>query len=76
MNSAEAIEREMLRLDPAARAKLVHSLVKSLENLSKTELESLWLDEAERRDTELESGSIKAVPGDEVFKRIRSRHGF
>ena len=76
VNNTESIEREMLRLEPEARAKLVHSLVKSLGNLSETELDSLWLDEAERRDAELESGSVEAVPGDDVFKRIRSRHGF
>lgn len=66
----------MLQLAPYARARLVHSLVKSLGDLSETELESLWLDEAERRDSELESGLVKAVPGDEVVNRIRSRHGF
>lgn len=76
MNSTESIEKEMLRLEPEARAKLVHSLVKSLGNLSETELNSLWLDEAERRDAELESGSVEAVPGDEVLNRIRNRHGF
>jgi len=76
VNNTESIEREMLRLEPEARAKLVHSLVKSLGNLSEAELESLWLDEAERRDAELESGSVEAVPGDDVFKRIRSHHGF
>ncbi len=76
IKSTESIEREMLRLAPDARAKLVHSLVKSLGNLSATELEGLWLDEAERHDAELESGSVEAIPGDEVFNRIRSRHGF
>lgn len=76
MNGTESIEREMLRLDPEARAKLLHSLVKSLGNLSETEFEHLWLDEAERRDAELESGSVAPVSGDEVFDRIRSRHGF
>ncbi len=76
VNSTDAIEREMLRLDPEARARLVHSLVSSLGNLSATEIESLWLDEAERRDSELGSGSVDAVPGDEVIERIRSRHGF
>ncbi|MGN8197327.1 addiction module protein [Salinisphaera sp. RV14] len=65
----------MLRLGPEARARLVHSLVKSLGNLSAAELERLWLDEAERRDTELDSGSVAAVPGDEAIARIRSRHG-
>lgn len=76
MNNTESIEKELLRLEPEARAKLVHSLVKSLGNLSETELNSLWLDEAERRDAELESGSVKAVSGDEVLNRIRNRHGF
>lgn len=76
LNTTESIEREMLRLGPEARARLVHSLVKSLGNLSATELESLWLDEAERRDAELASGSIEAVPGDDVINRIRSRHSF
>jgi len=69
----KSLEREMLRLAPEARGKLVHSLVNSLGNLSATELERLWLDEAERRDTGLESGSVEAVPGDEVINRIRSR---
>lgn len=76
MNSTESIERQMLRLSPEARAKLVHSLVSSLGNLSAMELEGLWLDEAERRDAELDSGSVEAAPGDEVVNRIRSRHGF
>lgn len=76
MNNTESIEKELLRLEPEARAKLVHSLVKSLGNLSETELNSLWLDEVERRDAELESGSVEAVSGDEVLNRIRNRHGF
>jgi Putative addiction module component. len=76
MNNTESIEKELLRLNPEARAKLVHSLVKSLGNLSETELKSLWLDEAERRDAEFESGAVEAVSGDEVLNRIRNRHGF
>lgn len=76
MNNTESIEKELLRLEPENRAKLVHSLVKSLGNLSETELNILWLDEVERRDAELESGSVEAVSGDEVLNRIRNRHGF
>jgi len=76
MNSTKSIEREVLQLEPDVRVKLVHSLVKGLDNLSEAELENLWLDEAERRDVELDSGSVEAVPGDEVFERIRTRRGF
>ena len=75
-NNTELIEKELLRLEPEARTQLVHTLVKSLGNLSESEIQSLWLDEAERRDAELESGSVKAVSGDEVLNRIRNRHGF
>ena len=75
-NNTESIEKELLRLEPEARAQLVHTLVKSLGNLSESKIQSLWLDEAERRDAELESGSVEAVSGDEVLNRIRNRHGF
>ncbi len=74
-NTIESIEREMLQLKPNARAKLAHSLVQSLGDLSETELERLWLAEAERRDEELESGTVKAIPGEEVFERVQGRHG-
>lgn len=74
MHTIESIEKEMLQLKPDARVKLTHSLVKSLGNLPEAELKSLWLAEAARRDAELESGAVKAIPGDQVFERIRSRH--
>jgi hypothetical protein len=35
--------------------------------------ESLWLDEARRRDQEMDEGRVAGIPGDEVFARIRSR---
>jgi hypothetical protein len=75
-NSTESIEREMLRLAPGLGHSLCIRSSKAWANLSENELESLWLNEAERRDIELESGSVKAVPGDEVINSIRSRHGF
>jgi putative addiction module component (TIGR02574 family) len=75
MDTIESIEWKMLQLKPNARARLAHSLVQSLDNLSEAELESLWLAEAQRRDGELESGAVKGVPGEQVFKRIRSRYG-
>jgi putative addiction module component (TIGR02574 family) len=74
MNTIDSIESKVLQLKPHARAKLVHSLVHSLDNLPESELEALWLAEAERRDAEMESGAVEGIPGDEVFERIRSRY--
>ena len=72
--TVESIEQAALQLQPEARAKLAHSLVESLGTLSRAQLEELWLDEAERRDDELESGKVRSIPGEEVFSRIESKY--
>ena len=74
IQTAESIEQAALQLQPEARAKLAHSLVESLGTLSREQLEALWLDEAERRDGEMESGKVKGIPGEEVFSRIESKY--
>lgn len=71
--STEEVEREALKLEPGARAKLVHDLVLSLSELNEQEIESLWLDEARRRDQEMDEGRVAGIPGGEVFARIRAR---
>ncbi len=72
--TVESLQQAALRLKPDARAKLAHSLVESLSGLSREELDALWLDEAERRDAEMESGKVKGIPGQEVFARIESKY--
>jgi len=73
--SVESIEQAALQLRPEARAKLAHSLVESLAELSREQLEALWLDEAERRDEEMEYGKVTGRPGEEVFSRIGAKYG-
>lgn len=68
------LETEALRLDPRERARLAHVIVASLSDLTTDEIQELWLDEAERRDEELESGDVAGIPTSEVFARIRDRH--
>ena len=72
--TAESIAQAALKLHPEARAKLAHSLVESLGDLTREKLKALWLDEAERRDDEMETGKVKGIPGEEVFSRIQSRY--
>lgn len=71
--SIEEVEREALKLAAGDRAKLAHQLVLSLSELNAREIESLWLEEARRRDQEMDEGRVAGIPGDEVFARIRSR---
>jgi hypothetical protein len=53
---------------------LVRRLVESLRGLSRDELNALWLDEAQRRDAEMESGKVEGIPGDEIFAGIETRY--
>src|SRR5262249_45180900 len=68
------LEAEALRLDPRDRIHLAHTLVTSLGELSRQQIQELWIDQAQRREEELEAGTVQAVPGTEVFARIRRRH--
>ena len=69
----EEIRREALRLDPETRAELAHALLSSLDSLSDAEIERLWVEEAARRDAELEVGTASSSPAQEVFARARAR---
>jgi hypothetical protein len=71
--SFEELKEEMLRLAPEARALLARELLASLEAMSDDEIEKLWVDEAIRRDEELDKGTGRAFPAEEVFKRARDR---
>lgn len=73
-DSIDDLERAALQLEPDARLKLVRTLADSFGELSDEEIDRLWLDEAERRDRELDEGKATAVSGAEVFKRLRARY--
>lgn len=69
--SLEALEAEILRLTPADRLHLIELLVASLD--TDLEIELGWESEADRREAELESGAVEAVPGHEAIARLRRR---
>jgi Putative addiction module component len=71
--NAEELKAEALRLAPEARAKLAHALLESLEDLSEAEMESLWIDEALRRDKEFDSRRVQLRRADDVLKEAKSR---
>ena len=38
------------------------------------EIDKLWAKEAERRLSEIKTGKVKTIPGDEVFKEIHKKY--
>lgn len=68
---AADVEAEALRLSPAERARLVHVLIESLDEISEEASEALWAQEAQRRAAELQSRPELARPAQDVFRRAR-----
>lgn len=69
--TTEDIEQEALKMAPASRAKLAERLLDSLETLSEEEIESLWIEEAVRRDREFDEGSAFGRSAEEVMRDAR-----
>lgn len=67
----EALEAEALKLPAADRSHLLERLIASLD--IDPEIEKGWELEADRREAELEAGSVVAVPGLEAIARLRAR---
>lgn len=72
MRKTEDLINEAISLPIEKRALLVDKLLQSL-NPTQGEIDKLWAEEAERRVEEIASGSVKTVPGEEVFRKIRER---
>ena len=70
--NVQNIEKELMELDIKSRAKLASKLLKSLENLSESEIENLWVEEALLRDEELNKGLSKSKSADKVFRDARA----
>jgi len=68
----DELKREALQLDPSTRASLARDILVSLDDLSESEIEQLWLEEAVRRDEEMASGKVEPIPMDEVFAELRA----
>lgn len=71
MNIKMLIE-QAVSLPVEQRAIMADLLLQSL-NLQESEVESEWKALAQQRLTEMRSGSVATVPGQEVFNRIRAR---
>lgn len=64
----------MFKLPSADRARLAERLIASLDE--DTEVEAAWITEVVRRDEELRSGAVGALPLEDALTTIRSRFGW
>jgi putative addiction module component (TIGR02574 family) len=71
-SSARKIEAQALQLPPKERARLAQRLIASLDPESERDAEQVWLEEAERRLDEIESGKVAGIPAEQVLEKARS----
>ena len=66
---SDEILAKAMELSLDERAQLAGKLLLSLDEPSESEVERLWMEEAERRLREFRGGKTKGIPADEVFRR-------
>lgn len=67
------LETAALELDLPSRAHLAERLLRSIESPSPSELNTLWLEEAVRRDRAIDAGELDETPGREVFQELKAQ---
>ena len=73
MGKTQDLIDEAISLPLEERSLLVDSLLQSMNPLSK-ENDQKWALEAKKRLEELRSGKVKAIPGEEVFKKVWEKY--
>ena len=72
MHGVKDIIEEATQLPVDERVIVVDSLLRTL-NVPTPEIDQAWAEVAEARLAELRSGRVKAIPGDQVFARVKRR---
>jgi putative addiction module component (TIGR02574 family) len=68
--TVEALDAAALQLTSADRARLVDRLIATL--VADREVEEAWAAEVERRQTEIEDGSVSLLPGPETLTKLKA----
>jgi len=72
MHGMKEIIQEAESLPVEERAKVIDALLRTL-NPPSAEIDAEWTKVAKHRLEELRSGKVRAVPGNDVFTKIRER---
>ena len=70
--NTESIAIEALSLPVQQRAELAAQLLSSLDALSESEIEPLWLQEAAHRAAEMDQGLSKRITAEEVRQQANA----
>ena len=74
VSTRDRVIEEALSLPADVRLSLVEKLLMSLNLPTDAEIDRIWAEEAENRVSQIGSGEVKPVPGEEVFSKIRAKY--
>ena len=66
------LTNQVLSLPVQQRAELAAQLLSSLDALSESEIEALWLQEAAHRASQIDQGLSKLIPAEEVRRQANA----
>ena len=69
----DQLEKQARLLSTEERAKLAHTLIEELDSSVESNLEELWIVEAQHRYQAYLNGEIGSRPGDDVLASARNR---
>ena len=72
--ATDKLLEEALLLPADERASLVEKLLQSLNLPTEAEVDRLWVEEAERRVSQIEAGEVEVIPGEQVFAKIGAKY--
>ena len=70
MSLVEELSRKALSLSPGDRVQLAEKLLATVQKVD-TEVEAAWDEEIKRRIAEIENGTAKLIPAEDVFAEVR-----
>ncbi len=72
--ATDKLLEEAILLPADERASLVEKLLQSLNLPTEAEVDRLWVEEAERRVSQIEAGEVEVIPSEQVFAKIRAKY--
>ena len=70
---SQVVLEEALKLTAQERAEVAEQLIVSLDEAPEPDVEQAWQEEVQRRLQQIDRGEVKAIPWEEVQRRLR--HG-
>ncbi len=72
--ATDRVVEDALELPADARISLIERILVSLNLPTRTDIDKMWSEEAERRVADIDREEVELIPGEDVFAKIRRKY--